>query len=143
MYGGAGGQVGRRLVQFAEIVTPAAAPPGVWTATGGWWQVPGPAILHRLKVILPPGVAGVLWLRPVYREASRPEMIYDLPAYAAGLNGYITGDGMDLSLELREGLNNRHQLGVLAQHTGAINHAYAVIYELELGGDPAHGAGAS
>ena len=129
----AGGQVGRRLVTFSQIVTPAAAPAGVWTAQG-WWRLPGVALLARCQVLLPPGVAGVLWVRPVYREAARPAMVYDVPLYAPGLNNYITGDDLHLSMELRERLSNRHELGVWVQHTGAVNHAYTVVYEIDLGG---------
>ncbi len=135
LYGFAGGQVGRRLLQWSQIVTPAAAPPGVWTAQG-WWRFPPRygSMLSRIQVILPAGVGGTLWVRPVYRDSGRDDSIYDLPLYAPGLNGYITGDELHLDMQVEERFTSRHELGVMVQHTGLLDHAYTVLYEVALGG---------
>lgn len=133
--GYAGGQLGRRLVAFSQTVTPAMAPPGAWTDQG-WWRFPAGVAsrVQRVHFTLPAGVGGLLWVRPVYRDRGRSDSVYDLPLYAPGLNNYLTGDDLHLVLTLDEQFTSRHELGVLVQHTGLLDHAYAVIYEVEIGG---------
>ena len=133
--GYAGGQLGRRLITFSQTVTPAMAPAGVWTDQG-WWRFPTgvSSRVQRVQFILPAGVAGLLWVRPVYRDRGRDDSVYDLPLYAPGLNNYLTGDDLHLTLTMDERFTSRQELGVLVQHTGLVDHAYSVIYEVEIGG---------
>jgi len=131
----AGGQVGRRLLSWSQTITPVMAPAGVWTPQGWWRFPPGQShLLVRVQFVLPAGVGGTLRVRPVYRDSARDDSIYDLPLYAPGLNGYLTGDGLHLDMGLRERFTSRHELGVMVQHTGLVDHAYLVQYEVELGG---------
>jgi len=135
LYGFAGGQIGRRLLQWSQTITPLMAPAGAWTAQG-WWRFPPriTSLLTRIQVVLPAGVGGTLWVRPVYRDSGRDDSVYDLPLYAPGLNGYITGDELHLDMSVREQFTSRHELGVMVQNTGLLNHAYLVIYEVDIGG---------
>lgn len=136
VFGLAGGQVGRRLIAYNVTVTPAMAPATVWTALGGWWRFPPnvTSILQKIHFMLPAGVGGTLRIRPVYRDTARGNTVIDLPAYAPGLNAFLTGDDIHLDLDLAERFTSRYELGVWAQHTGLLNHAFSVIYEVDIGG---------